>query len=115
MLRAYDPAQPSLLEPPYIGDIKYTMQTAIEACIDAAQHVCASEGWGPPSTNADAMRVLAKHRAIDADLADAMARAVGFRNLLVHAYAEIDDKRVLETLGQINDLERFVDALSRLI
>lgn len=35
--------------------VKYLFIVAIEASTDVAQHVCASEGWGPPSTNADAM------------------------------------------------------------
>lgn len=39
----------------------------------------------------------------------AMAR---FRNLLVHAYADVDEERVLEILhSSISDLDRFVDLL----
>src|ERR1700684_1195956 len=29
--------------------VKYTFVTAIEACVDGAQHICATEGWGPPA------------------------------------------------------------------
>ena len=93
--------------------LKYVFVTAIEACIDVAQHLCASEGWGPPSTNADALRVLARHRAISPELGDSLARAVGFRNVLVHGYAEVDDDRVIAQLDRLEEIADFVRAVAR--
>jgi uncharacterized protein YutE (UPF0331/DUF86 family) len=97
-----------------LGNIKYLLITAIEGCIDAAQHACASERWGPPDDNASAMRVLAEHGVMERDLADAMVNAVGLRNVLVHEYRDVDDKRVLESLQRLTDIDRFVESLSRL-
>jgi uncharacterized protein YutE (UPF0331/DUF86 family) len=65
--------------------VKYLFITAIEGCVDAAHHVAASEGWAAPATNADVMRTLAQHAILEGPLGDAMARAVVFRNILVHA------------------------------
>lgn len=65
-------------DPLWLRGVKYTFVTAIEAGVDVAQHVCASEGWGPPRENGDAVRLL------PLDLADRLRRAVGFRNVLVH-------------------------------
>ena len=95
-----------------LGDLKYTFQTAIEACIDAAQHVVAAEGLGPPSSNADAFRRLAAHGLLDDSLAATMASAVGFRNLLVHGYAEIDDRLVVAHLRHLGSLRAFVAAVA---
>ena len=39
----------------WLRGVKYAFITAIEACIDVAQHVCSSEGWGPPRDNGDAL------------------------------------------------------------
>ncbi|MHB8510542.1 MAG: type VII toxin-antitoxin system HepT family RNase toxin [Actinomycetota bacterium] len=97
-----------------LGHAKYLFVTAIEGCIDAAHHVCASEGWGPPETNADTMDVLAQHNVLDQDLANSMVAAVRFRNVLVHGYAKVDDDRVIETLKSIGDLEAFVASLAQL-
>lgn len=36
-----------------------------------------------------------------------MRRAVGFRNVLVHEYAEVDDRVVLTRLNDPTDLEQF--------
>lgn len=87
--------------------VKYLFVVAIEGCADVAQHLCASEGWGPPASNADAVRLLGRHGVLDEVLADDVARAIGFRNVLVHQYAEVDDERVVAMLGRLGELEAF--------
>jgi uncharacterized protein YutE (UPF0331/DUF86 family) len=100
-------------DPDRLAALKYVFVTAIEGCLDVAQHLCASEGWGPPATNADALRLLGRHGVISTDLAEALARAVGFRNVLVHGYADVDDRLVVAQLDRLGDLERFVADVSR--
>jgi uncharacterized protein YutE (UPF0331/DUF86 family) len=95
-----------------LGDLKYTFLTAIEACIDAAQHVVADQGLGVPASNADAFRLLNNAGLIDSHLATLMAGAVGFRNVLVHDYAEVDDRKVVTYLQHRNELLRFVAAFT---
>lgn len=89
--------------------------TAIEGCLNVAQHLCASEGWGPPATNAEAMRILGRQGVLDAALGDSLARAVGFRNVLVHGYVDVDDERVLAQLDRVGELQSFVAAVSEWI
>lgn len=93
--------------------VKYTFVTAIEASVDIAQHFCATQGWGPPSTNADAIRVLGRHRVLTADLAGRMAAAVGFCNVLVHEYVAVDDEIVVARLGDLSDLTAYITAIAR--
>lgn len=95
-----------------LAAVKYVFVTAIEGCLDVAQHLCSSEGWGPPSSNADALRLLGSHEVVDVDLAGTMARAVGFRNVLVHGYTDVDDRRVVAYLDRVGDLERFVSRVA---
>ena len=87
---------------------KYYFITAIEGCARIAHHLIASEGWAIAETNADAIRRLAEQDVIDESTAASVASAVGFRNILVHGYAEVDDSRVTANLEQLNDLENFV-------
>jgi uncharacterized protein YutE (UPF0331/DUF86 family) len=94
-------------DPLWLRGVKYTFVTAIEACVDVAQHLCASEGWGPPSDNGDAIALLARHRALGPALAESMRQAVGFRNVLVHEYVAVSDAIVLAHLDDPTDLERF--------
>ena len=99
-------------DPLWRRGVKYTFVTAIEACLDIAQHVCASEGWGPPADNADALRLLGDHGVITDALAVSMRRAVGFRNVLVHEYVRVDDAVVDARLEDLSDLEAFVRSVS---
>jgi uncharacterized protein YutE (UPF0331/DUF86 family) len=91
-----------------LDHVKYRFVTAIEAAIDAAQHICATEGWTTPATNADAMRQLQVRDVLDEPTGSGMARAVGFRNVLVHRYAEVDDTLVVGQLDHLAVLEAFV-------
>ena len=99
----------------WLRAIKYSFITAIEACVDIAQHVCASEGWGPPKDNGDAMRLLGEHGVISAGLAARMRQAVGFRNVLVHEYVDVDDAVVLARLEDLRDLENYVRAVAETV
>lgn len=96
-----------------LSGLKYRFVTALETLVNISQHLCASEGWGPPRSNGDSVRLLGRHGVIDDELADRLAAAVGFRNVLVHQYAEVDDARVVAHLDQVDDLVRFVETTSR--
>jgi uncharacterized protein YutE (UPF0331/DUF86 family) len=95
-----------------LAAMKYFLLTAIEGCLAVAQHMCSSEGWGPPSDNADAMRLLGKHGVLEHNHSSAMASAVRFRNVLVHEYVHVDDARVVGYLDELGDLQRFVVSVS---
>lgn len=102
-------------DPVWIRGVKYSFVTAIESCVDAAQHVCGAEGWGPPQDNGDAMTVLADHGVLDDELARKMRQAVGFRNVLVHDYVDVDDAVVRRRLDDLGDLEDYVAAMTTLV
>jgi uncharacterized protein YutE (UPF0331/DUF86 family) len=55
---------------------------------------------------------------VDADLAariPELASIVGFRNVLVHGYADVDDIKVVDQLGHRADLRAFVSAMTALL
>jgi len=54
------------------------------------------------------MRLLGQRGYLDPHTADALARAVGFRNVLVHEYIDTDDAIVIARLGDLRDLQAFV-------
>lgn len=79
--------------------------------MDAAQHLCAVQGWGPPADNGDAMRLLGSHGVLPTGLAARMRLAVGFRNVLVHEYVDVDDAIVVGRVADHEDLSDFVVAV----
>jgi uncharacterized protein YutE (UPF0331/DUF86 family) len=65
--------------------------------------------------SADAFAVLAEAALLDAGLADSLRATARFRNLLVHGYAQIDDRQVVKILQtRVDDLESFRFAAARL-
>jgi uncharacterized protein YutE (UPF0331/DUF86 family) len=96
----------------WLDGIKYLFVTAIEGCVDVAQHIASSERFPPPDTNAAAIRMLGDRQIVDPLLAEALGRAVGFRNVLVHQYAEIDDAIVIASLDDVEQLREFVAQVS---
>lgn len=84
------------------------LQVAIEACIDIADHVVASEGWTPPSSARAAFATLAAHGKLPVDLADRLGDAAGLRNVLVHDYVSVDLARLAATVRKdLGDLRAF--------
>ncbi len=102
-------------DPIWLRGVKYTFVTAIEACVDVAQHICATEGWGPPADNGDAVRLLGEHSVLDQALARSIRQAVGFRNVLVHDYIRVNDDIVISRLKALDDLDNFVSQVAAFI
>lgn len=94
----------------YLGDrdrqdiVERRFEKAIQACIDVAAHVVATEGYREPTDYGDFFRVLEENDVISSAVADRMVEMAGFRNVLAHEYARIDDERVFE---QLQDIEHF--------
>ena len=93
---------------------KYLLLTAIEDALAVANHVIASEGYRAPSDYADAFRSLREAGVVDAVLAGRLEGMARFRNLLVHQYDDVDDRRVHAILRQDReDLDGFAGAVLR--
>lgn len=85
---------------------------AVQVVIDLAVSTCVRLGLGSPPTYADAFRQLADAGVVPDDLAGRLARAAGFRNLVVHGYGRLDLRRVHATASTgPADLRAFLAAL----
>lgn len=93
---AHLPADPAGLTPlsSATDTVVLHLWQAVQVTIDLAVSSCVRLGLGSSPTYGDAFRSLAAAGVVDAGLADRLARAAGFRNLVVHAYAEPDLRRV---------------------
>lgn len=90
------------------------LQRAVQAAIDLAAHVVASQGYGVPGDLKENFSLLNNAGVIDADLARKMTKMVGFRNVAVHEYQSLDIsilKSILTT--RLADLEEFYSAVVR--
>lgn len=91
------------------------LELAIQSCIDIAFHLCGAHGK-VPTTAADAFAELAKLELVERGLAQRLQRAVGFRNVLVHEYTEVDWKIVMRVIRtDTRDLAAFGKAVLKLL
>jgi uncharacterized protein YutE (UPF0331/DUF86 family) len=85
---------------------------AVQVVIDLAVSACLHWNLGAPASYADAFRRLAGAGIIDGMLADRLVRAAGFRNVVAHAYDQLDMERVFRAAREgPRDLEAFLVVL----
>lgn len=85
---------------------------AVQLTIDLAVSWAVRAGLGVPPTYGDAFRMLARSGLLETELAQRLVAAAGFRNLVVHAYADLDLRRVHQAAqAGPADLRAFVAAL----
>ena len=88
--------------------IVLNLQRACEAVLDLAMYVVSSRKLGLPQNKKEAFKILEANKIIDANMSKKMQGMVGFRNIAVHDYKEIDEdilKDVIE--NHLNDLIEF--------
>jgi uncharacterized protein YutE (UPF0331/DUF86 family) len=85
-----------------------------EASIDLAMHQVAKRKLGIPQSSRDAFHLLESARLLSPDTAESMRHMVGFRNIAVHSYQEIQ-RPILEAIlsRHLADFTRFLEELTR--
>ena len=87
---------------------KYSLLEIIEACIDIANYIISVKGFRRAEEYSDMFKVLKEEEVIRKELATKLEDMARFRNLLVHRYGEIDNRRVLEIIKHnLKDIEEF--------
>lgn len=108
------PRDEVLLDGRLLRAVKYGLIVAIEACIDAGQHIIASEKLRAPDSFADVFSVLAEGDYLSVEAVPTLQEMARFRNLLVHVYMDVDDSRVVDVLqSRLGDLDAFRAEVSR--
>lgn len=91
---------------------KYLLIVATEAAIDLCNHIVARQSGRAPQDYADCFAILGELKVITPELADRLKRMARFRNLIVHLYWQVDDRRVYQIiqndLVDLDDLRRQV-------
>ncbi len=93
--------------------IERRLQLAIETCIDIASHLAAALSLPGRDTTADVFELLGKHGVIPNKLAEKFSsEVVGFRNILIHQYRDIDYQIVFKSYKEdLKDIREFAKAV----
>ena len=96
--------------------VEHTLQIAIQAALDVASHIVSDNRLGEPRTNREVFDLLGRHGWLAPSLVDVLRDMGGFRNVLVHGYAEVDVSVVRDVLDRhLPDFEAFVAAIRQRI
>jgi uncharacterized protein YutE (UPF0331/DUF86 family) len=91
------------------------LQLAEQTCIDIGAHLLGELNAPPAGDYAGIFGSLAEAGQIDRELAGRLAQAARQRNLLVHAYLEVDDRKLFASLDHLDDLRAFGVAVQRML
>jgi uncharacterized protein YutE (UPF0331/DUF86 family) len=93
-----------------------TFELACETLLDVCNIIISLEGYGKPMDSRDSVNKLVENEIISEDLGDRLKDMIGFRNLLVHRYYRIDDRRAFEQLkSETKDFFEFIEAVETFI
>jgi len=88
--------------------IAANLQRAAEQTIDLANHVIRKGKLGLPKESKESFEILARATVIPQELADKLKGMVGFRNIMVHQYQEMDIKIMVDVIEhRLDDLVVF--------
>jgi len=95
---------------------KYSLLEIMEICIDIANYIISVKGFRRAEEYSEMFKVLKEEGVIGKGLATKLEDMARFRNLLVHRYGEIDNRRVLEIIKHnLKDIEGFEKEIEKFI
>ncbi len=94
--------------------ISVNLERAIQTCVDIAAHLLAGTDASAPQCMGEGFDALAAQGVLPAELADRMKKAVGFRNISVHRYQNIDWSIVYSIVTErLDDFSAFAGCIAR--
>jgi uncharacterized protein YutE (UPF0331/DUF86 family) len=93
--------------------IALNLTRAVQLCVDIGTHLVADMRVPPPDTMGETFDLLARGSVISGNLAAQMKKAIGFRNIAVHNYGQID-WTVVHAIARdhLGDFTEFARAIS---
>ena len=92
--------------------IVLNLQRACKAVLDLAVYIVSTRKLGLPQTKREAFILLEENNIIDSKMSKNMQGMVGFRNIAVHDYKEIDEEILKDVIeNHLNDLLDFARIL----
>ena len=84
------------------------LQILIEIIIDVANRLIATKNWGPTTSSADSVRLLAAKKVISSE--EPYLKMIKSRDFIVHDYDNVDNAIVYSILTEnLGDIRTFRD------
>lgn len=89
--------------------IVLNLQRACEIASDVAMYIVSNRKLGIPQTKKEAFEKLYENNLISEDMCLKMKGMIGFRNIAIHEYKNIDEEILKDVIGNhLTDIKEFV-------
>lgn len=89
-----------------------TIEVAIESLIDVSAMIVSSQKFGLPANEENIFDILIEKKILSRELGEKLKDMKGFRNVLIHRYAHVDDEMVYHNLSNyLKDFYEFENAV----
>lgn len=78
--------------------ILLNLQRICQCSMDIASHIIRIHKFGLPKDSRDFFDILYKNKIVTLSLAEEMKKMIGFRNIIVHSYQEMDLDIVIDVV-----------------
>ena len=96
--------------------LSINLERAVQVSVDIGAHLLAGMSVPPPETMGEVFTILVSAKMIPEETGFALRKAVGFRNLSVHAYDQVDWERVFDIVhDQLDNFRKFADAITKIM
>lgn len=92
------------------------LQRAVQICVDIGNHILLDYPTPTPTTMAETFKRLFENNLISNENAVNLSHAVGFRNIAVHQYENIDCRIIFAVVkNNLNDFRTFAASMQKLL
>ena len=94
--------------------VEHLLLRAIEATANICSHIAARKLQKGVESPAECFELLEKEKLINKNLSTSLRRMARFRNILVHRYWEVDERKVYQYAKEnLVDFEKFIEIVSK--
>ncbi len=98
-----------------LDSIVLNLQRSCELVTDIAMYIVACRKLGIPQEKREAFELLRKNGLISKEMSDNMKKMIGFRNIAVHDYKNIDEEILKDVIeNHLDDLLNFARTILNL-
>jgi uncharacterized protein YutE (UPF0331/DUF86 family) len=96
------------------NDVLFSLLTVCQLVIDISGELSARRG-DRFEDYVQAVRNLSRDARFSAEVVRELERLPGFRNVVIHEYVALDLERVVEALGRLEPVERFLSIVREIV
>ncbi|MBT9133635.1 MAG: hypothetical protein DDT37_01186 [Firmicutes bacterium] len=94
-------------DPDNFAITEHHLRRSLEAILDIGRHIIAKKGWGAPKDYSSILLTLGQRGILPQTFAQRVQGMAGYRNRLVHAYADVSPEEIYDLL--VKHLEDFAE------